>query len=130
MASQGLEALGVNAFDNQGRFRGFRTIVDQLSKAQGKLTTEQFAAYSVMAFGREPLAAISALAAEGGTNFDAMRKAVTHQGGAAASRPRSHQGLGGAVEGLKSRWRPWPSTSGRRRRRPSRAGYGRSPTPS
>lgn len=101
-AAGALKALGVQAFDGQGRFVGLRAVIDQLSAAQGKMTDAAFTSAAATAFGREPLAAITALAAEGAPAFDAMAKAVARSGGAAEVAAAKTKGLGGAIEGFKS----------------------------
>jgi TP901 family phage tail tape measure protein len=101
-AAKALKELGVNAFDSSGKFVGFRTVIDQLAKAQGRMTQEQFASASATAFGREPLAAIVALASSGAPAFDEMAQAVSRQGGAADVAAAKMKGLGGAWEGFKS----------------------------
>lgn len=101
-ASIGLEELGVTAFDANGNFVGLRTIVEELSDAQKSLTKEMFATYSTMAFGREPLAAVTALASSGASAYDQMTASVGRQGGAAAVAQSKMKGLGGALDKLQS----------------------------
>jgi TP901 family phage tail tape measure protein len=101
-AAKALNQLGVEAFDSSGKFVGFRAVIDQLSQAQKRMTQEQFAAASATAFGREPLAAIVALAESGAPAFDEMATAVSRQGGAADVAAAKMKGLGGAWEGFKS----------------------------
>ncbi|MGE0841161.1 phage tail tape measure protein [Pseudonocardia sp.] len=101
-AAKAITELGIQAFDSQGKFVGFRSVIDQLSAAQARMTDEQFASAAATAFGREPLAAIVALASQGAPAFDAMREAVGKQGGAAQVAASKMQGLGGAMEGFKS----------------------------
>ncbi|RTL65904.1 MAG: phage tail tape measure protein [Pseudonocardiaceae bacterium] len=101
-AAKAITELGIQAFDSQGKFVGFRSVIDQLSQAQKRMTDEQFASAAAQAFGREPLAAITALASQGAGAFDEMRVAVGKQGGAAQVAAAKMQGLGGAMEGFKS----------------------------
>lgn len=101
-ASEALKKLNIQAFDQQGKFVGLRSVIDQLTVAQGKMTQEQFASNAATAFGREPLAAITALASEGAKGFDAMSVAVTRQGGAAEVAQSQMKGLGGAMDKLES----------------------------
>lgn len=101
-AAKALNQLGVEAFDSAGKFVGFRSVIDQLSRAQKRMTQEQFAAAAATAFGREPLAAIVALAESGAPAFDEMATAVGRQGGAADVAAAKMRGLGGAWEGFKS----------------------------
>jgi TP901 family phage tail tape measure protein len=101
-AQKGVDALGLSVFDSQGKFVGMRAVIESLSKAQKEMTQEQFAVNSVLAFGREPLAAITALASEGTKGFDGMSKAVGRQGGAAEVAQSQMKGLGGAMDKLES----------------------------
>jgi TP901 family phage tail tape measure protein len=101
-AAAALTELGVVAFDSQGRFVGLRTVIEQLTAAQGRMTDEQFASAAATAFGREPLSAIVALASGGASAFDEMAVAVNRQGGAADVAAAKTQGLGGALDKLRS----------------------------
>jgi TP901 family phage tail tape measure protein len=101
-AAVALDELGVQAFDQQGQFVGLRALTDQLAQAQGRLTEQQFNSNAAIAFGREPLAAIVALANSGTTAYDDMAKAVGRQGGAADVAAARTKGLSGTVAGLTS----------------------------
>lgn len=101
-AAEALNALGVEAFDAQGKFIGLRAFTDQLAQAKGRLTDAEFAAAASTAFGNEGLTAANALAAEGTAGFDSMATAVSRAGGAAEVAAARTKGLGGAWEGFKS----------------------------
>ncbi|WP_148067735.1 phage tail tape measure protein [Curtobacterium sp. PhB172] len=101
-AQKAVDALNLSVFDQQGKFVGLRAVIESLAEARKTMTQEDFAAQSVLAFGREPLAAVAALAKTGATNFDAMAGAVTRQGGAAAVAQSKMKGLGGAMDKLQS----------------------------
>lgn len=101
-AAGALEELGIEAFDAQGNFVGMRKITQQLTAAKGRLTEQEFAAAGAAAFGREPLAAINALASEGAKGWDGMAKAVAREGSAADVAAAKNEGFGGAVDGLQS----------------------------
>ena len=101
-AKKAMDALGLSVFDAQGKFVGLRVFTDQLAKAKGRLTDQQFAAAASTAFGNEGLTAANALAAEGTKGFDEMAKAVARQGGAAEVAAARTKGLGGALEGFQS----------------------------
>jgi TP901 family phage tail tape measure protein len=101
-AASALKTLGVQVFDSGGNFVGLRKFIEQLTAAQGRMTDAAFTSAAATAFGREPLAAITALAAAGADDFDAMATAVNRVGGAADVASAQTQGLGGAMEGLKS----------------------------
>lgn len=101
-AQKAVDALNLSVFDQQGQFVGLRSVIEQLSEARKSMTQEDFASQAVLAFGREPLAAVSALAKGGAANFDEMAKAVDRQGGAAAVAQSKMKGLGGAMDKLQS----------------------------
>jgi TP901 family phage tail tape measure protein len=98
----GMKKLGLQVFDNQGHFRGMRVLTDQLAQAKGRLSDKEFLAASAAAFGREPLAAINALAASGVGGWDKMSRAVGRTGGATDVAAAKSKGLHGALEGLRS----------------------------
>lgn len=98
----GLKALGINAFDSAGHFKGMRYVIEQLHRAQGTMTQKTFTMNAALAFGRIPLSQVIALAKEGGGAFDAMGKKVGKQGGAATLAAARNKGFKGALDGLKS----------------------------
>lgn len=101
-AAKAMDALGIVAFDQSGKFVGLRTVTEQLSAAKGKLTDAEFAAAASTAFGNEGFTAANALALAGAPAFDAMAAAVSKAGGAAEVSAAKTKGLGGAWDGLKS----------------------------
>lgn len=100
--AKALKKLGIEAFDNQGRFVGLRKVIGELSDAQKRLNDAQFAAAVKDAFNRQQLAAVNVLATEGVKGFDAMSTAVTRSGGAADLSRAKMKGLGGALQALQS----------------------------
>lgn len=101
-AAKAMKELGIVAFDQKGQFVGLRTITEQLAKAKGNLSQEEFAAAASTAFGNEGFTAANALANEGAKAFDEMATAVSRAGGAADVAGAKTKGLGGAIEGFKS----------------------------
>jgi len=101
-ARDGLQALGIKAFDASGKFVGFRAITEQLARAKGRLTDQEFQAAAAMAFGREALSAVNAVANSGVKQWDKLRVAVAKQGAASDLAAAKMKGLGGAWEGFKS----------------------------
>ena len=99
-AKTGLHELGIEAFDSNGKFKGLGYVIDALGKAQEHLTTKQFTAAAAMAFGKPALAAMVALAHQGGTAFQQFGQQVGRVGGAAALAAAESKGLGGAMRGL------------------------------
>lgn len=101
-AAAAMDRLGVTAFDQQGNFVGLDEITRQLAKAKKNLTVQEFNSAAAMAFGREPLSAINALATAGVPEFNKMADAVGREGGAAEVAAARSKGLGGALAGLQS----------------------------
>jgi len=101
-AQKAVDALNLSVFDQQGKFVGLRAVIESLSEARRTMTQEDFASQAVLAFGREPLAAVTSLAASGAPAFDKMGKSVSRTGGAAAVAQSKMKGLGGAMDKLQS----------------------------
>lgn len=101
-AAKAMDALGISAFDQTGKFVGLRTITEQLAAAKGKMTDAEFAAAAATAFGNEGFTAANALALSGAPAFDKMAESVSKAGGAAEVSAAKAKGLGGAWDGLKS----------------------------
>ncbi|MEU7435732.1 phage tail tape measure protein [Streptomyces sioyaensis] len=103
--SEGLQAMGIEAFDAQGRFKGLRYVIDGLSKAQHSMTQQDFAAAVKKSMGKPAMAGAIALAHQGVESFDALRQAVGGTGSAAAIAAAKGKGLAGAMLGLKTQAR-------------------------
>lgn len=101
-AAKAMDALGIVAFDQAGKFVGLRAITEQLSAAKGRLTDQEFQQAAAAAFGNEGLTTANILADKGTSAFDSMATAVGKAGGAAEVAAAKAKGLGGAWDGLKS----------------------------
>lgn len=101
-AANALADLGVEAFTTEGKFVGLRTITEQLSAAQGRMSEAAFATAAATAFGNEGMTVASALASTGAKAYDDMAVAIGRSGGAADVAASKMQGLGGALEGFRS----------------------------
>jgi TP901 family phage tail tape measure protein len=101
-AKKALKALGVQAFDAQGKFRGMRPLIDDLTKAQKRMTDQEFGKWAAEAFGTQAVQGIQALAASGVPAFDSMSAAIRRQGGAAEVAAAKSKGLRGAWDSLMS----------------------------
>ncbi|MFE7122473.1 phage tail tape measure protein, partial [Streptomyces sp. NPDC057654] len=97
-----LKNLGIEAYDAQGRFRGLRTVIDGLSKAEQNMTQKGFAENVTKAFGRAGMNGATALAHQGVESFDALSAAVNRTGAAASLTESRGQGLTGAVTQLRT----------------------------
>jgi TP901 family phage tail tape measure protein len=103
--TQGLEAMGITAFDAQGNFKGLRYVIDGLSKAQHRMTQQDFAAAVKKSMGKPAMAGAIALAHQGTASFDAMMQAVSQSGAAAEIAAAKGKGLAGAMLQLKTQAR-------------------------
>ena len=99
-ATEGLKTLGIQAYDNNGKFKGLGYVIEQLGTASEHLSTKQFMAATAMAFGKPAMAGMIALAHQGGTAFEQFGQQVGRVGGAAALAAAESKGLGGAMRGL------------------------------
>ncbi|MGV9891741.1 phage tail tape measure protein [Streptomyces sp. NPDC003395] len=102
---EGLSALGIEAWDAQGRFKGLRTVIDGLSKAQHEMTQQDFAAAVKKAFGKPAMSGAIALAHQGTASFDALMQAVDQTGAASQIAAAKGKGLAGAMLQLKTQAR-------------------------
>lgn len=103
--TEGLDALGISAFDAQGNFKGLRYVIDGLSKAQHHMTQQDFAAAVKKAMGKPAMAGAIALAHQGVDGFDAMAAAVSETGAATQIAAAKGKGLAGAMLQLKTQAR-------------------------
>ncbi|MCI3279087.1 phage tail tape measure protein, partial [Streptomyces cylindrosporus] len=103
--TEGLDALGISAFDAQGNFKGLRYVIDGLSKAQHKMSQQDFAAAVKKAMGKPAMAGAIALAHQGTDSFDAMMQAVSQTGAASQIAAAKGKGLAGAMLQLKTQAR-------------------------
>jgi TP901 family phage tail tape measure protein len=103
--SEGLQDLGIKAFDAQGNFVGLRTVIDGLSKAQHHMTQQDFAAAVKKAFGKPAMSGAIAMAHQGTASFDAMMQAVSQTGAATEIAAAKGKGLAGAMLQLKTQAR-------------------------
>lgn len=99
-ATKGLHELGIEAFDQNGKFKGLQYVIEKLGVASEHLSTKQFTAATAMAFGKPAMAGMIALAHQGGTAFEQFGQQVGRVGGAAALAAAESKGLGGSMRGL------------------------------
>lgn len=99
-AKEGLQQLGIQAYDSNGKFKGLGYVITQLGNASEHMSTQQFMAATAMAFGKPAMAGMIALAHQGGAAFSQFSQQVGRVGGAAALAAAESKGLGGAMRGL------------------------------
>ncbi|WP_382465831.1 phage tail tape measure protein [Streptomyces noursei] len=97
-----LANLGIDAWDDKGQFKGIRTVIDGLSKAEHDMSQKDFAANVTRAFGKPALSGAVALAHQGVESFDALSVAVRQTGAAASLTASRGQGLTGAMTQLRT----------------------------
>ena len=100
--TEGLEAMGIQAWDSQGRFRGLRVVIDGLSKAQHRMTQQDFAAAVKKSMGKPAMSGAIALAHQGVDSFDALMAAVSDTGAASDIAAAKGKGLAGAMLQMKT----------------------------
>ncbi|MFD7995518.1 phage tail tape measure protein [Streptomyces mexicanus] len=99
---QGLKAMGIEAWDAQGSFKGLRYVIDGLSKAQHRMSQQDFAAAVKKSMGKPAMSGAIALAHQGVESFDAMMQAVSETGAASDIAAAKGKGLAGALLQLKT----------------------------
>jgi TP901 family phage tail tape measure protein len=100
-----LRELGIEAWDAEGRFKGLRTVIDGLSKAEHAMSQRDFTAGVTRAFGKPALSGAVALAHQGTESFDALSMAVRQTGSAASITASRGEGLAGAMTQLRTQAR-------------------------
>ncbi|MEU3704693.1 phage tail tape measure protein [Streptomyces anulatus] len=103
--TEGLQEMGIEAWDTQGRFKGLRYVIEKLSKAQHDMTQQDFTAAAAKAFGKPALSGAIAMAHQGVISFDALNAAVNESGAAAQIAEAKNKGLAGAMVLLKKQTR-------------------------
>ncbi|MGW1468548.1 phage tail tape measure protein [Streptomyces sp. NPDC002308] len=101
----GLKAMGIEAWNAQGEFKGLRYVIDGLSKAQHHMTQQDFAAAVKKSMGKPAMSGAIALAHQGVDSFDALMEAVSSTGAAAQIAEAKGKGLAGAMLQLKTQAR-------------------------
>ncbi|MFI5688610.1 phage tail tape measure protein [Streptomyces sp. NPDC051636] len=101
----GLKALGIEAWDTQGRFKGLRYVIEELSRAQHEMSQQDFTAAVKKAMGKPAMSGAIALAHQGTESFDALNLAVRETGAAAQITAARGQGLAGAMTLLQKQTR-------------------------
>ncbi|MEW1754068.1 phage tail tape measure protein [Streptomyces angustmyceticus] len=102
---EGLKAMGIEAWDASGQFKGLRYVIDGLSKAQHNMTQQDFAAAVKKSMGKPAMSGAIAMAHQGVDSFDALMAAVKSSGSAADIAAAKGKGLAGAMLGLKTQAR-------------------------
>ncbi|WP_435059373.1 phage tail tape measure protein [Streptomyces sp. bgisy060] len=102
---RGLKALGIEAWDTQGRFKGLRYVIEELSRAQHEMSQQDFTAAVKRAMGKPAMSGAIALAHQGTESFDALNLAVRETGAAAQITAARGQGLAGAMTLLRKQTR-------------------------
>ncbi|WP_405999402.1 phage tail tape measure protein [Streptomyces sp. NBC_00829] len=93
----GFEALGIEAWTAEGRFKGLRYVIAELSRAQHEMTQKDFTQAVKLGFGKPAMSGAIAMAHQGTDSFDALSLAVRESGAAAQITAARGQGLSGAM---------------------------------
>lgn len=101
-AKRAMEELNLTVYDGQGRFVGMRSLTDQLSQAQGRMSQAAFQSAAGLVFGSDAIRGASILASGGVKAYDAMAQAVGRAGGAADLANAQMQGLPGALQKMQN----------------------------
>lgn len=100
--TEGLDSLGIKAWDAQGNFKGLRNVIDGLSKAQHRMSQQDFAAAVKKAFGKPAMSGAIAMAHQGTASFDSLMQSVSQTGAASQIAAAKGKGLAGAMLQLKT----------------------------
>ena len=101
-ARAALDTLGITVYDSQGKFVGMQRITDDLAKAKGRLSLEEFNAATNAAFGADSQRAAAIIAEQGVSGWQDMADAVSKTGGAQEQAAAQSQGFTGALDRLSN----------------------------
>lgn len=101
-AQKAMDALGLTVYDGNGKFVGMRSLTDQLSQAQARMTQQAFQSAAGILFGNDAIRAAAFLAKSGVSGYDDMRAAIERTGGAAELAAAKMKGLPGALQNLRN----------------------------
>lgn len=84
-SAQGMKALGIEAYDGQGKFRGLSTVLQDMATVTAGMTDEQRNTYLTMIGGKNQLTTLNALmdgmttkTADGSTEFANLKKELSN----------------------------------------------------
>ncbi|MFJ2279220.1 phage tail tape measure protein [Streptomyces sp. NPDC087866] len=101
----GLEAMGIQAWDAQGNFKGLRYVIDGLAEAEHHMSQKDFAAAVKKSMGKPAMSGAIALAHQGVDSFDNLMRAVQQTGAASQIAAAKGKGLAGSMVQLKTQAR-------------------------
>lgn len=101
IASKTMSELGVNVYDAQGQFVGFKGVAEQLHQTLGGLTNSERDQALGRIFGNEQITAARILYAGGAADVEKWTKAVSQDGAAADQARQRLDNLKGDLEQLK-----------------------------
>lgn len=103
-AQAAIKELGLELYDQQGRFKGIEYVFKRLTVASKEMTQEQYQAATATLFGTDA-ARFSGLAAGASADeWDKFRKAMDRTGSAADVSNARMEGMPGAIEMVKNSW--------------------------
>jgi len=101
-AQKAIQQLGLELYDQTGKFKGIEYVYKRLNQASKEMTEEQYQAATATLFGTDAARFSGLAAGKAAPNWDEMRKAMDGTGTAAKVADARMQGLPGALELLKN----------------------------
>lgn len=101
-AQAAMTQLGLELYDQQGKFKGLEYVYKRLQQASKELTQEQYQAATSTLFGTDAARFAGLAAGEASPNWDEFRQKIDDTGAAARVANARLQGLPGALEKLKN----------------------------
>ena len=101
-AAQAMAALGLNAYDAEGKMKSTRDIIGMYSEKLAKMTDEQRDQTLQTIFGSDAMRAASILIRGGTAEYDKMAASVTKAGAAQENAASYSNGLKGNIEAINS----------------------------
>jgi TP901 family phage tail tape measure protein len=101
-AQAAIKELGLELYDQQGKFKGIEYVYKRLTEASKEMTKEQYQAATGTLFGTDAARFAGVAAGASAEEWDKMRAAMDRTGTAADVAAARLQGLPGAMEKLKN----------------------------
>lgn len=101
-AQEAIRTLGLELYDQQGKFKGIEYVYNRLNQASKEMTQEQYQAATATLFGTDAARFAGLAAGESAPKWDDFRGKIDETGTAARVAEARMQGLPGSLEKLKN----------------------------
>lgn len=103
-AQEAIRELGLELYDQEGKFKGLEYVYKRLTEASKEMTQEQYQAATQTLFGTDAARFAGLAAGASAEEWDKFRKAMERTGSAADVSNARMEGMPGAIERVKNSW--------------------------